>query len=85
MIVTGALVNALLGSKAVRWAVLGFSIVLAYQIWLSYFHDAKVRARALEQVDSQARELTANAKRAAAPASQPGSPERLRKRWCRDC
>lgn len=76
--------KALLGSKAFRYVMAGFLAIASWSIWLAR-HDAKVEKAAVTQIDTGAKKLTAEAVKAAAAAQQPGSIERLRKRWCVDC
>lgn len=71
-------------SKPFRWAAGGFIVVTAYNIWI-WQHDRKVSERAVMKIDTQAKELTKQAVKAREPASQPGSAERLKARYCVDC
>lgn len=76
--------KALLGSKPFLYALGVLGAVVAWNVWLGA-HDSRVADRALVKVDSQAKALTTEAIKAREPASEPGSAERLKKSFCRDC
>lgn len=76
--------KALLGSKAFRYVMAGFIAIASWSIWLAR-HDAKVEKAVVTQIDTGAKKLTAEAVKAAEAAQQPGSFQRLKKRYCSDC
>lgn len=76
--------KALIGSKPFLYALGVLGAVVSWNLWLGN-HDSGVAERALTKVDSQAKELTTEAVKAREPASEPGSAERLRRNFCRDC
>jgi hypothetical protein len=76
--------KALLGSKPFLYALGVLGAVVSWNLWIGA-HDSRVTERALTKVDSQAKELTTEAVKAREPASEPGSAERQKRVWCRDC
>lgn len=75
---------ALLGSKSVRYALAGLLALAAAQTWL-WRHDHKTESKVIAKVDASAKELTKEAIVAREPATLPGSVQRLRTNFCRDC
>lgn len=76
--------KALLGSKPFRYALAGFLALVGWHTWMAK-HDDRVATTAVEKIDTQARKKTVEAVKAREPAFQPGSPERLKQKFCRDC
>lgn len=79
-----AILLALWGSKPVRYALAGLLALAAAQTWL-WRHDHKVESKVIAKVDASAKELTKEAVAAREPAALPGSVQRLRTNFCRDC
>lgn len=76
--------KALWGSKPFRYALAGFLALVGWNTWLAK-RDAKVATTAVQKIDTQARTKATEAIKAREPAYQPGSAERLRAKFCRDC
>lgn len=75
---------ALLGSKAMLYSVVLLAVLAGGRVWL-WQHDSKVSDKAVQKIDTQAKVLTKEAVKAREAANKPGSDERLRKTFCRDC
>jgi hypothetical protein len=76
--------KALLGSKPFLCGMAGLLAIIGWQTWLRT-HDARVEKAAVTNIDTQARKKTTEALKARAPASKPGSEDRLKQRFCIDC
>lgn len=84
----GAIAHAVGGflfdTKIGRVLLSGALCAALFTGWL-WRHDAKIESAAAEKIDKAGRTLVKDAIRARRSAARPGSWERLRKEYCRDC
>jgi hypothetical protein len=80
----GLLFKTVMGSfigRCVAAALLGLVAIQGYG-WVKFNQGSKTAATT---INKQSEKLTTEAVQARGPASEPGSPDRLRKSSCRDC
>lgn len=58
---------------------------LAFQGWLYFHHDPKVKREVVSEINESGERLAEAAEAARGPAKKPGAWERLRKTSCYDC